>query len=199
MIGGPHVYCLRRWHLGDCVRRDRPVPDGPLGDRDLPRHPLASPARLVDLGPTEEMGGGRRGPATARPSGPGEFGRISPVKSASCLALAYSPTAYNPLRTRGMPMKNGGHAPHCLSKRLEHRRLNPRSSGQMPESPLHSPPQLPASPAAPPCYRVCVSVCGRPPGVTERRVCGDHDQGEASRSIDRCLPQTNIENGVSSK
>ena len=45
-------------------------------------------------------------------------------------------------------------ARHCLSQRLEHRRLNPRSSGQMPESPLHGSPQLAASLAASPCYRV---------------------------------------------
>ena len=39
----------------------------------------------------------------------------------------------------------------------------------------------------------------RPLGVAGRRVCGDHDQGEAGRTIDQCLTQTNLENEVSSK
>jgi hypothetical protein len=164
MIGGPHVYCLRRWHLGDRIRRARRVPDGPLGDRDLPRHPLASPATLVGLGPTEKMRAAAAGRLPLKRPGPGGFGRIRPVKKASCLARANSHAAckpptnerhadeirstrdardpvFTPIGARGgrrrrvVAVATARNQPRgarqCLSKRLEHRQLNPRGSGQM--------------------------------------------------------------------
>ena len=38
--GGNGDKRLCRWRLRDYLRRDRPLPDGPLGDRDLQRQPL---------------------------------------------------------------------------------------------------------------------------------------------------------------
>ena len=74
--------------------------DGPLGDSDLPRHPLGprGPRQLGSwaLVLRKKGGAAAAGRLVFKRRGPAGFGGIRPVKRASCLALANSHAAYKP-------------------------------------------------------------------------------------------------------